>query len=60
MPLTAEEERSYYTYTVENDPQIAKAFETAALLLNRQQGGAASSGAESASSGSEAPAASGE
>lgn len=60
VPLTAEEERSYYTYTVENDPQIAKAFETAALLLNRQQGGAASSGAESASSGSEAPAASGE
>ena len=49
VPLTAEEERSYYTYTVENDPQIAKAFETAALLLNRQQGGAAASGAESAS-----------
>ena len=49
VPLSAEEERSYYTYTVENDPQIAKAFETAALLLNRQQGGAAASGAESAS-----------
>lgn len=49
VPLTAEEERNYYNYTVDTDPQIAKAFETASLLLNRQQNQAASSGAASTS-----------
>ncbi len=56
VPLTTEEERNYYNYTVDSDPQIAKAFETASLLLSRMQNQTASSGAASGSSSTSAPA----
>ena len=49
-------ERGYYNYTVDSDPQIAKALETASLLLSRMQNQTASSGAASGSSSTSAPA----
>ena len=35
--LTADQEAAFYDFTVETDPQIVKAFETAASLLNAGQ-----------------------
>lgn len=46
--LTTDEEANLYNFTVDSDPQIIKAFEATASLLNKQQNAAAS---ESASGG---------
>ena len=35
--LTADQEAAFYDFTVDTDPQIVKAFETAASLLNAGQ-----------------------
>ena len=47
--LTADQEAAFYDFTVDTDPQIVKAFETAASLLNAGQ----SAGGETAESASE-------
>lgn len=56
VSLKAEEEKNFYDLTVETDPQIAKALETVASLLTKQNNQTASGEAQSTSeSASAAP-----